>query len=372
MNPADQRSPLRLVPGTSPITRIRRFATRASYPARFAIMSLLIALAGITVACTSDDRPEVVVYTSVDQNFAEPVLQDFERETGIRMRAVYDVEAAKTTGLVNRLRAEADRPRADVWWNGEFAQTVALAEEGLLEAYASPNAADLPAGFRDASDRWAAFGGRARVWILNRDVMPGNWSPGPLEDLFDGPVPAEQTAVALPLFGTTATHVAALYATRGPDATQDLFAAMRDAGVAFVDGNGAVRDLVVDGRMAFGLTDTDDACGALARDPDGPLEVHLLDADGEGTLVVPNTVAMVSGAPHPDQAHAFIDWLLRPETTARLVRDGWFQVAVRDMAEAPPSPCVDLANLRVLDVDLASVAARMPEALADMGRMFLE
>jgi len=33
---------------------------------------------------------EVVIYTSVDQVFAEPVLKRFERRTGIRVRAVYD------------------------------------------------------------------------------------------------------------------------------------------------------------------------------------------------------------------------------------------------------------------------------------------
>src|SRR4030042_2060228 len=56
-------------------------------------------------------HPSVVVYTAVDQPYAEPIFAVFEQNTGIQVKAVYDVEAAKTTGLVNRLIAEKDQPR---------------------------------------------------------------------------------------------------------------------------------------------------------------------------------------------------------------------------------------------------------------------
>jgi len=58
----------------------------------------------------------VVVYTSVDQVYSEPVIRAFEKRTGILVLPVYDVEASKTTGLVNRLIAERGRPQADVFW----------------------------------------------------------------------------------------------------------------------------------------------------------------------------------------------------------------------------------------------------------------
>ncbi len=85
----------------------------------YAILLAILILCPI-VSCNRAGVKEVVVYTSVDQIFSEPILTDFERETGIRVRAVYDVEASKTTGLVNRLLAEKDRPKADVFWNSEM------------------------------------------------------------------------------------------------------------------------------------------------------------------------------------------------------------------------------------------------------------
>ena len=117
---------------------------------QFLIFLLLILPPLLSTGCgNSSHFPEVVVYTSVDQHFSEPILKAFENESGIKVRAVYDVEAAKTTGLVNRLIAEKSNPLADVWWNGEFAQTILLKEKGVLTQYDSKSTSDIPAQFRD-------------------------------------------------------------------------------------------------------------------------------------------------------------------------------------------------------------------------------
>ncbi len=87
----------------------------------------------LLLVCACGDKGatrEVVIYTTVDQVYSEPILKAYEEKTGIRVKAVYDVEAAKTTGLVTRLEAEKARPQADVFWNGEFAQTMGLGKRG--------------------------------------------------------------------------------------------------------------------------------------------------------------------------------------------------------------------------------------------------
>jgi len=73
---------------------------------------------------------EVVIYTSLDKVFSQPVLDAFEKQTGIKVKAVYDSEATKTTGLVNRLIAEKDNARADVFWNSETGRTIVLKKKG--------------------------------------------------------------------------------------------------------------------------------------------------------------------------------------------------------------------------------------------------
>ncbi len=43
-----------------------------------------------TAGCGQKGTNEVVVYVSEEQVFSEPILRDFEAETGIRVKAVYD------------------------------------------------------------------------------------------------------------------------------------------------------------------------------------------------------------------------------------------------------------------------------------------
>ena len=72
-----------------------------------------------------------------------------------------------------------------------------------------------------------------------------------------------------------------------------------------VDGNATVRDLVVAGQLEWGLTDSDDAAVAVGRGD--PVRVVVPDQAGDGTLVVPGTVALVAGAPHPAEGRALVD-----------------------------------------------------------------
>lgn len=330
-------------------------------------LSLALTLASCSIARLG--RRSVVVYTSVDQVFSEPILQHFEDETGIEVLPVYDVEAAKTTGLVNRLIAEKDRPQADVFWSGEFAQTIALQDEGVLAPYASPEAADIPSVFVDPEYHWIGFAGRARVLLVNTDEVPPDRYPHSIDDLLDPAWPADRVGIAYPMFGTTATQAAALYADLGPEAARAYFQGLQDRGVRVVDGNSVVRDMVADGQLAFGLTDTDDACSAVERGD--PVVIVFPDQDeGDlGTLVIPNTAALIAGGPHPDEGRAFIDYIVSVETEARLVEIGWSHVPLRPVDVE--IGCLDATDVRAMEVSLDQVYRELARSQQELGEMFV-
>ena len=100
-------------------------------------------------------KQQVGVYTSLDKVFSQPILEAFKKQTGIKVLAVYDSEATKTTGLVNRLIAEKNNPKADVFWNSETGRTIVLKNKGVLASYKSPSAVDIPDTFKDADGYWA-------------------------------------------------------------------------------------------------------------------------------------------------------------------------------------------------------------------------
>jgi iron(III) transport system substrate-binding protein len=92
-------------------------------------IALILSLAGCKGKQT---RQQVVVYTSLDKVFSQPILDAFEKQSGVRVLPVYDSEATKTTGLVNRLIAEKDSPQADVFWNSETVRTIVLKQKSVL------------------------------------------------------------------------------------------------------------------------------------------------------------------------------------------------------------------------------------------------
>lgn len=354
---------------------------------RLSIWVLATSLVGLTAACQPAREPTaagagdgggktggsqtVVVYTSVDQVFSEPVLKAFEAKTGITVKAVYDVEADKTTGLVNRLRAEKSRPQADVWWNGEFAQTIDLAATGELAPYKSPMATDIPAQYVDAGGKWTGFGGRARIILVNLNKVKPEDMPKSIYDLVNSKLPGNQIGTARPVFGTGATQAAALYKKLGHEAGKAYFQSLKDKGVRIVEGNGLVRDLVVQGELAFGFTDTDDACGALAKG--APVQIVFPDqGKGEmGTLIIPNTVGLVAGGPNPDAGKQLIDYLLSPQTTSDLIKSEWFQVPLRPVADGTKS-CVDTSQVKGMDVGLADISSEIQLSKTEMADLFVQ
>src|SRR3990172_12771349 len=122
------------------------------------------------ISCRSEQATTptyVVVYTSVDDVFARPIAQRFQQETGIKVRLVPDTEETKSTGLLNRLIAEKDRPQADVFWSGDPVRASILKAHGVSTPYHSPRAEGLPKMFSDPEGHWVGFSARARVLIYN-------------------------------------------------------------------------------------------------------------------------------------------------------------------------------------------------------------
>jgi iron(III) transport system substrate-binding protein len=307
--------------------------------------------------CGCDRKParEVVLYTSIDQPIAAPIVRDFEKQTGIHVTLVTDTEATKSVGLAERLRAEKANPQADVWWSNEIFHTINLADEGVLTAYASPAAADIPSQHKDPDHRWAGNALRVRVIAMNT-FADRSKARGPILSVMDLIRPAAdlrgRVVMARPAAGTTGGHVAALYALWGDDKADSFFHALHANGVKLVGGNSVVAELVGHGQAEAGLTDNDDVSAALAER--GELTAVLPDQDSFGTLVIPTTVGLMTGAKRPDEAKQLIDYLLSKQVEQKLIDVKFAYGSVRE--GVGPS-------VKAMDVDYRAVAKKMPDAV---------
>ncbi|MHC4895865.1 MAG: extracellular solute-binding protein [Planctomycetota bacterium] len=322
----------------------------------------------LLVGCGSEPAGEfVVVYAAHDLMFSDPILKTFEQRSGIDVREKCDTEATKTTGLVNALIQMRNRPEADVFWNNEIMNTIRLAEMGLLEPYVPATAAGIPDACRDPGGRWVGFAARARVILYNTDLLSPEDAPRSIFDLTK-PEYRGKVAIAKPLFGTTATHVAALFAVLGADRAQQYLLELKANGVKIVDGNAIARNRVMDGEIAICLTDTDDANGAFLKNK--PVEMIYPDQDGMGTLVIPNTVMLIKGGPHPEAGKQLVDFLASRQVEARLARLDSAQMPLRP-GIPPHSDRFDLARIKAMVVDWSKVAQCLEQSRRYVQETFL-
>ena len=283
---------------------------------RLLLFPLLLGIAVSPMTGCRKNQPsrEVTVYCGVDDPYASKIFTDFQKQTGIHVNALYDVESSKSVGLSEKIRAERDHPQADVWWGSEAFLTVRMAEDGVLSEYRPPDAADVPAQFKDDQGFWTGVGLRARVLAIGDPPPP--FAVKSILDLTDARLKGKVT-ISRPTAGATGAHVAALYVFWGPEKARDYFRRLHDNGVVMVGGNAVVADEVGAGSFPVGLTDSDDVTNTAANG--AKITAVVPDQDTFGTLAMPTTVALVKGARHADAARQLIDYLVSKPVEQRLI-----------------------------------------------------
>ncbi len=321
-----------------------------------AVVPTAMAAALVVLPGCSSKRAEIVVYVSEDQVFSEPILRDFERDTGIHVKPVFDTEEAKSTGVMNRLLAEKSNPQADIYWANEPIRAEALKQEDVAAAYQSPSAEGIPANFKDPAGFWTGFSARARVLIVNRSVADKPKSISAYRDpTFNG-----KTVIANPLFGTTTTEIAALFILWGDEKANNFLADMKRNNVKIATSNGESADFVASGESAFGLVDSDDAANRVKQGK--PVEMIYPDqaANEVGCFIVPNAVVLIKGGPHPEAAKKLIDYLLSAETERKLAVSDAAQIPLHNGVETP-AIVPKIEDIKPMQTDYAAIARKMKE-----------
>ena len=334
------------------------------------VIGVVVVLVGAAVFWPKQSN-SVTVYCATDDAHAIPIITAFKDKTGIDVNFVPDTEASKTVGLVRRLLEERASPRCDVFWNNEILHTVRLANDGMLEPYRSPAAADIPDAFKDPQGRWTGFAARARVLIVNTQLLPDEAArPTSMNDLV-APAWKDRAAFVRPFTGTTLTHATTLYSTVGEENARAWFRGLHANDVMFPSSNSQVAISVSLGHRHFGFTDTDDVRKVVLQ---GKPVTQVYPDQGEGqpgTLLILNTVALIKGGPRPDLGRRFIDFLLSKDVEERLAHGDSAQIPLRgdvkrpDHVKGPP-------QFRAMAVDWNEVAVSATERLKELEALWGE
>ncbi len=307
------------------------------------------------IGCQENTKSKsVTVYVSEDQIFSEPLLKDFEKQTGIKVNAIYDTEESKSTGVMNRLIAEKNNPQADVYWANEPIRAEVLRQKDILTPYQSPNAKGIPQQFIQKAFYWTGFSARVRLIVAQEGLER---KPSSILDYANFKA---KGVMANPLFGTTTAYISALFTIWGEKRTKAFLTKLKANKTAISTSNGESADFVASKRYAFSLVDSDDA---VSRQNEGKKITFIYpdQKEGEvGAFVVPNAVMLLKNAPHTKEGKELIDYLLSKESEAKLAKADCAQIPLHEGVSAPKA-LKPLKDIKVMSVDFEKVAQKMIE-----------
>ena len=290
------------------------------------------------------------------------------RKQELTFLAKYDQESSKTVGLANEIINQSQRQRADLFWNNEILHSLRLKQKGLLEVYETPLSANYPVEFVSRDQDWFGFAARARVLLINTEIMPDQeYWPDSVNDLSD-PKWKDKCAIARPLFGTTATHAAVLFDRLGSENAILFFNSLKK-NAAVESGNKQVAQKVASGQYAFGLTDTDDAIIELERG--ASVAMVFPDQVGEqpGTLFIPNTLCILKDGPNTENAKQLVDYLLTEDVEARLAKGASAQIPLSSRCNIK-SRISPEKEIRFMNVDFEAAAKNWDRVSQILSELF--
>lgn len=309
--------------------------TRTRFTRRILLLWSLL-LSAVLPFClnATASASELVIYSGRKESAIKPVVELFERQTGIKVA----LKVGKTSGLANEILQERQRPRADIFIATEAGVDEILAREGLLESYVSAAVRAMATEYKSSSGLWTGISGRARVIIYNKDLVRGGDIPNSIFDLTDARWKGK-IAIAGTRERTTLAWLSALVETMGEAKAKAYIDKLLENGLKVLPDNSDVWRGVGSGEFVVGLTNSPNY--HLALEAKLPVGVVYPDQGpkGMGVLVNPNTVAIVKGTKNLDQAKRFVNFLLSKPSQELLVHHAF---------EIPLLPGIDPGQVRPL------------------------
>jgi iron(III) transport system substrate-binding protein len=293
------------------------------------------------------EEKRLTLYTSFGADLYNPIAEAFEKETGIKV----DVVFAGTGEMLKRIEAEKVSPLGDVMLGGGAESFEAY--RPLFEAYKVKEDATVPASLKAPDNLWYGFNSLPMVIMYNKNLVkeidaPKGWKDLTLPQWKDKLAMADanksgtsfvQVVTMLHLFGKE----------NGGEGWKTVQAVAKNAKV--LGSSSLPPKGVNDGEYALALTHENAAWKyAQAGGPVGWVY------PAEGTATIPDSVAVIKGAQHPQNARTFMDWLFTKETQAMASTKLGLRPSRTDVA--PPQGLVAADQIKLVTLDMPWVSSQ--------------
>lgn len=261
--------------------------------------------------CTGEGTGGITIYSGRKQNLIQPLIDGFQSQSGIKVT----VKEGSGAELVNALIEERARPRADVFVGQDAGGLDKLGKSGVLCKSAVVGADKIDPRFRAADGSWVGVSGRARVLIVNSNLLTKDQYPKSVFDL-GKPEWRGKVAMASTAEGSVVSWIAAMQKVAGTERTAELLKGLVANDVKVVKGHTEVRKAVATGEVAVGLVNHYYYFIQKKEDPASAVDIVYTDQgpDEVGVLVNVSGVGFVAGGKNAMPASDFASYLLTPES----------------------------------------------------------
>jgi iron(III) transport system substrate-binding protein len=326
------------------------------------LIALAIFVAAVGAAAAPAQTTSLTIYSGRDEALVKPVMDRFERETGIDLQVRYGSSVSLATALVE----EGGRSPADIFWATEPGTLGLVAGRGLLQRLPQKTIGKVPSRFSTRSRRWVGTSARSRVLVYNTRELTTRQLPASIWGLTNGMWKGK-----IGLAPTNASFQAFLGATihlHGGTRVRNWLRGMRENGVKFFPNNTTTVQAVARGDVHVGLVNHYYLHNVLADTPGLPIRNHWFRAGDPGSLVLAAGVGIVSASEKDAPAQRFVDFL-HSKWAQRFIARGPGAAEyplIKGVAPRPGLPA--LASIKGPKYNLGRLAADLQPAI----RLLLE
>ena len=296
-----------------------------------------------------EEAQRLVLYTSHKKEVWQPVVKEFEARTGIWV----EVLEGGTNELLEQLDEEKDAPRADVMFGGGVESLESYRE--LFAPYACSEAEAILPQYRAQDDIWTPFSSLPVVFVYNPKLVRAGeittWR-NLLDPAWKGKIAFADPSVS----GSSYTAlVTMLFVVGGePDEVLQAFAENLDG--KQLQSSGAVLSSVAGGQAVVGVTLEETASRRIAA---GEELAMVYPADR--TSCVPDGCAILNGAPHAENARAFVDFTVSRDVQS-LIQEQFCRRSVRSDLE-PAGTLPSFGRIAQVDYDVGYASEKRESIL---------
>lgn len=312
-----------------------------------ALLLILVVLTVSVAACgqkPEEDGKSLTIYCGLMQDHMIKAVAEFEKETGIKVDAV----RMSSGEILGRIAAEKENPKASVWFGGPADGFIQAKENGLLEAYESKNANDIPEEFKDPENFWTGiyigylgFASNGKLLEERGIKAPESWDDL-LKPEFKGQVVTANPGSS----GTAYTTLATIIQMKGEKEGLDYMNKLNNQVKIYTKSGTAPGRMVGQGEAIVGLTFLHDGIKYIEE---GMKDI-VLTAPKEGTGYEIGAIGLIKGGPDSDAAKNFIDWALTKEAQNLGQTVGSYQFLTNENANQPEQ-AEFLSSTKLIDYD---------------------